>query len=121
MQAALSSFPEAAFSRQPPLTDCHLIDQDQATELTRLFKVFASETRIRLLHALVREGEVRVSDLAERVEMRPQAVSNQLQRLVDRGILGSRREGNNIFYHIADPCVPMLLQHGLCLIECCPE
>ncbi len=37
--------------------------------------------------------------------MRPQAVSNQLQRLLDRGILGSRREGNSIIYRIVDPCV----------------
>ena len=109
------------FSQQPPVEECPLIDLDQAADLMRLFKVFANDTRLRLLHVLVREGEVRVSDLAERVAMKPQAVSNQLQRLVDRGILGSRREGNSILYRIVDPCVPVLLERGLCLIECCPE
>ena len=121
MAKVVSPSIEESFSRQPPVADCPLIDRDQAAELTQLFKVFANDTRLRLLHVLVREGEVRVSDLAERVEMKPQAVSNQLQRLVDRGILGSRRDGNNIFYRIADPCVPILLERGLCLIECCPE
>lgn len=87
----------------------------------RLFKVFANDTRLRLLHALVREGEICVSALAEAVELKPQTVSNQLQRLVDRGILGTRRDGSNIYYRVIDPCVPVLLERGLCLIECCPE
>ena len=87
----------------------------------RLFKVFANDTRLRLLHALVRNDELCVGELADAVEMKPQAVSNQLQRLVDRSIIGSRRDGINIFYRIIDPCVSVLLERGLCLIECCPE
>lgn len=94
-----------------------LITAGKARDLANLFKVFANETRLRLLHALVRAGELRVTDLAETVGMRPQAVSNQLQRLADKGIVGSRRNGNNIFYSIADPCVPALLDQGLCLLE----
>ena len=119
--ASRSASDLSQFTRQPPVENFPLIDREQAADLMRLFKVFASDTRLRLLHVLVREGEVCVTDLAEAVEMKPQAVSNQLQRLVDRGILGSRRDGNNIFYRIADPCVPILLERGLCLIECCPE
>jgi len=69
----------------------------------------------------VREDELCVSDLAGAVEMKPQAVSNQLQRLVDRGIVGSRRSGINMYYRVIDPCVSVLLERGLCLIECCPE
>jgi DNA-binding transcriptional ArsR family regulator len=49
--------------------------------------------------------------------MKPQAVSNQLQRLLDRGILACRREGNFIHYRIADRCVTGLLDLGLCLME----
>lgn len=86
-----------------------------------LFKIFANDTRLRLLHALTHEPELCVSDLAAAVEMKPQAVSNQLQRLVDRGILASRRGGNNVHYRIVDPCVPVLLERGLCLISCHPE
>lgn len=106
---------------QPPVDQRPLIDGQQAQMLTRLFKTFANETRLRLLHALVRNDELCVGDLAEAVNMKPQAVSNQLQRLVDRGMLATRREGSNIFYRVVDACVPVLLEHGLCLIECCPE
>ena len=41
----------------------------------------------------VKGGEVSPSGLAEKLAMKPQAVSNQLQRLSDRGIVQTRREG----------------------------
>jgi len=99
----------------PPLKDRPFLTVEQAQQLAVLFKNFANDTRLRLLHALVREGEMCVTDLGEALEMKPQAVSNQLQRLVDRGILASRRDGNNVYYRIVDPCVPILLERGLCL------
>jgi len=82
-----------------------------------LFKVLASATRLRLLHALAREPEVCVSDLCAGVHMRPQAVSNQLRRLAALGIVDSRKEGSQVFYRISDPCVYDLLDRGLCLLE----
>ena len=94
-----------------------LIAPAQAAELTVLFKILAGDTRLRLLHALVRAEELCVSELAAAVGMTPQAVSNQLGRLVDRRILACRREGNNVYYRIIDPCVTSLLDLGLCLIE----
>jgi len=103
-----------------PLGGRPFLTESQAGQLAALFKNFANDTRLRLLHALVRGGEVCVTDLANTLSMKPQAVSNQLQRLVDRGILASRRNGNNVYYRIADPCVPILLERGLCLIECHP-
>jgi len=94
-----------------------LLDQDQAAELVRLYKVLANDTRLRILHAIERAGELSVTDLATEVGMKPQAVSNQLQRLADRRIVESRREGSRLFYRIADPCVPGLLDLGMCLLE----
>ena len=58
-----------------------------------------------------------MTELAGLVGMKPQAVSNQLQMLAHRGILGCRREGVHIIYHILDPCVVRLLDYGLCLNE----
>lgn len=49
--------------------------------------------------------------------MGPQAISNQLQRLADRRIVAARREGNRILYRVIDPCLPALLDLGLCLTE----
>jgi DNA-binding transcriptional ArsR family regulator len=89
----------------------------QAGGLASVFKVLANDTRLRLLHAVIRAEEICVTDLAAAVGMKPQAVSNQLQRLSDLGILASRREGNNIHYRLIDLCVRSLLDQGLCLME----
>jgi DNA-binding transcriptional ArsR family regulator len=102
---------------KPPLTERPLITREQATDLVEIYKVLANDTRLRLLHALACDGEVCVTDLAAAVGMRPQAVSNQLQRLLDRRIVAARRDGTRIYYRIADPCVPSLLDLGLCLLE----
>lgn len=101
----------------PPLAQRGLLTASQALELSRTFKLLSSETRLRLLHALERAGELSVAELAETIEMSPQAVSNQLQRLADRQILAARRDGNSIYYRIVDPCLPALLELGLCLTD----
>ena len=112
---------EAVPPLRPSIQKRDLLSAEQALALSRLFKVFSNDLRLRLLHALVREKELYVSELAEAVGMKPQAVSNQLQRLVDRGILAAKREGTNVCYSILDPCVPVLLERGVCLTQCCPE
>ena len=107
----------ATCAPKPALAARALIDARRASSLEGLFKVLANDTRLRLLHALAREKELCVLDLARRIGMKPQAVSNQLQRLVARRILASRRDGLQIFYRIVDPCVIELLDRGLCLLE----
>jgi DNA-binding transcriptional ArsR family regulator len=94
-----------------------LLSDPFAGGLEALFKVLANATRLRILHAVMRAGELCVTDLAAAVGMKPQAVSNQLQRLVDRGMVATRRNGTNIFYRIIDPCVVSLLDRGCCLLE----
>lgn len=117
MTTELSQPEPACCSPKPTLKERPLITPKQAAELMGLFKILANDTRLRILHALARAEELRVTDLAEAVAMTPQAISNHLQRLVDRGILGSRRDGNNVYYRIVDPCVTALLDQGLCLAE----
>lgn len=102
---------------QPKLCERPLISAEKAMKLSALFKIFSNDNRLRLLHALARAGEIRVIDLAAALDMKVQAVSNQLQRLADRGFIEARREGQNIFYHIKNPCLPSILEHGLCLLE----
>lgn len=99
------------------LKDRGLMTPIQAGGLAAVFKVLANDTRLRLLHALVRADEMCVTDLAAAVGMKPQAVSNQLQRLSDLGILSSRRDGNNIYYRVVDICVSGLLEQGWCLMD----
>lgn len=101
--------------QRPLLRDRPLLPASDAATLMGIFKVLANDTRLRLMHALIKSDELCVTDLAARVGMKPQAVSNQLQRLVDRGILGFRRNGNNIYYRVVDSCVVSILDLALCL------
>lgn len=102
---------------KPSLGERELLTPGQAVELVAIFKTLANDTRLRMLHALARTGEMCVSEMSDLLAMKPQAISNQLIRLADRGIVASRRHGNNIYYRIMDPCVIQLLDHGLCLSE----
>jgi DNA-binding transcriptional ArsR family regulator len=92
------------------------ITPEKAGELEDLFKILANDTRLRLLHTLARVEEMCVCDLSACMEMTPQAVSNQLQRLADRGIVATRRSGNMIYYRVIDECVIGLLQKAMCLL-----
>ncbi|MEX2539984.1 MAG: metalloregulator ArsR/SmtB family transcription factor [Actinomycetota bacterium] len=94
-----------------------LFDGETAERLEALFKVLANGSRLRMVHAIHRAGELSVNELAEIVGMSTQAVSNQLQRLADRGVLRARRNGAHVHYRIVDPCVPALMDRGVCLIE----
>jgi DNA-binding transcriptional ArsR family regulator len=93
-----------------------LSDAD-AADLTRLFKALTNPGRVQILHTLALADELSVGDLAEAAGMSAQATSNQLVRLVDQGFLASTRDGARVLYRIADPCIPELLDLGLCLID----
>lgn len=107
----------AACPPKPALSERRLLSLAQGRDLAVLFKVLANGTRLRLLHALVKEEGLGVNALAASVKMKAQAVSNQLQRLTAQGIVEARRNGNQMLYRIVDPCVPALLDQGLCLAE----
>ena len=94
-----------------------LMTPRQAIDVEALFAVLANDTRLRLLHQISKSVEATTTELAEALGMKAQAVSNQLQRLQDKGIVDRRRDGNNVFYQIVDNCVVILLERGLCLIE----
>ena len=102
---------KSALATRPLLS----IRQAQALEST--FKMLANTTRLRMLHALACDDELCVGELADKLGMKPQAVSNQLQRLADRGIVEAERNGLQIRYSILDPCVLTLLEQGWCLAE----
>jgi len=100
------------------LEDRPLLTGKQTDALSSLFKVLSNDTRLRLLHVLTREEEMCVSDIVDAIEMKPQAVSNQLKQLEARNIVGSRKDGLQVFYRIADPCVVSVLDYALCSAEC---
>ncbi len=112
---------KTVFDGCPPtseLSDHPLLNDDQALSLEKTFKMLANSTRLRILHVLAKEQEICVSDLAKALDMNATAVSNQLQRMTDWGVLTSKREGLRIFYRIIDPCVISVVNYAWCLTQC---
>jgi DNA-binding transcriptional ArsR family regulator len=101
----------------PSLSEPPLLRAETAAELAALFETLANDTRLRVLHVMVQGAESSTTQLAIRVGMKPQAISNQLKRLADRRIVERRREGNQVYYRIVDPCVIDLLERGLWLLQ----
>jgi ArsR family transcriptional regulator len=65
-------------------------------------QTLASPIRLEILHRL-RDGEKRVSELAELTELNQANVSQHLSVLRAKGIVVTRRDGTNIYYRIASP------------------
>jgi len=57
--------------------------------------------RIRLLDRL-RDGEATVGDLAVAIGASQQNVSKHLSMLADAGVVARRKDGNHVYYRIAD-------------------
>src|SRR5215831_15234333 len=87
---------------KPRLTARPLLSTTQAGGLERTFKVLANATRLRLLHVLAKRPGLSVTALAETLGMKP---PNQLQRLVDKGVLSNIRNGTSVHYRIIDSCI----------------
>jgi DNA-binding transcriptional ArsR family regulator len=105
-------------SSSTDLSEHALLNEEQAVSLENTFKILANSNRVRMLHALVIEKEMCVSDLAQLLNLNTTAVSNQLQRLSDRGIVASRRDGLKIIYRILDPCAISVMNYAWCLTQC---
>jgi DNA-binding transcriptional ArsR family regulator len=82
--------------------------QETAQEVAELMKVLAHPKRLLTLCLLV-EGEQSVGELARLLDMREQAMSQQLALLRKDGLVTTRREGQTIYYALARGDLALLL------------
>ena len=79
----------------------------------RIFSALADRTRLRLLCALLRSRESRVTDLADSLGCSLSALSHQLSKMRDRRIVTARREGRVVWYALSDDHVATVLRQAL--------
>ncbi len=72
--------------------------------IARRFRMLGEPFRLRLLQVL-EPGERTVGDLVIALDGNQPNVSKHLQMLHDAGIVSRRREGNSVYYGIADPMI----------------
>jgi DNA-binding transcriptional ArsR family regulator len=77
-----------------------------------LLKALAVEARLKILWALL-HGEHSVNELADHLGVNAPAVSQNLARLRELGIVTSRRQGNFHFYSCDHPHVRALATEAL--------
>lgn len=65
-------------------------------------KVFSHAKRLELINIL-REKEMSAGKLGERLGLTPANLSQHLTMMRERHILASRKEGNVVYYRIANP------------------
>ncbi|MHC5010398.1 MAG: ArsR/SmtB family transcription factor [Planctomycetota bacterium] len=82
-----------------------------------IFRAFADETRLRILH-LVRTEEMCVGDIVAVLELPQPTVSRHLSHLRQAGLVTARKHGLWRYYRLAAPTTP-LQEHLLdCLGTC---
>ena len=88
------------------------LPSEEVVRLSTLYKALGDPTRLQLLLGL-RGGEMCVCDLAALAEVSESALSHQLRKLRDWGLVRNRREGQILFYSLDDDCIARLLDVGL--------
>jgi DNA-binding transcriptional ArsR family regulator len=81
---------------------------DLARFKTEFFKALAHPLRIAVIDEL-RDGEIGVNELCERLGVEQSALSQQLSVLRSRNIVNSRKDGLNVYYSVRDKAVFKLL------------
>ncbi len=74
-----------------------------ARPIDRLFKAFADETRLRILHLLTEKEELCVCDIVDILGMGQSKVSRHLAYLRNAGLVMDRKDGLWSYYSLAKP------------------
>ncbi|MEM9036720.1 MAG: metalloregulator ArsR/SmtB family transcription factor [Actinomycetota bacterium] len=64
--------------------------------------LLASASRLRIVHALLHESPLAVSELAELADLSLSATSQHLNRMRRAGVLKATKDGVNVRYELAD-------------------
>lgn len=80
------------------------------TELVKLFKALADETRLKIAYALTIQEELCVCDVSEIIGSSVATASHHLRFLKDLSLAKSRRKGKLVYYSLADHHVNELVK-----------
>jgi DNA-binding transcriptional ArsR family regulator len=74
-----------------------------------LLRALANERRLMVLCKLLEGGEQSVGTLARAAKLSQSATSQHLAKMRDEGLVDFRREGQTLWYRIAEPRTQLLL------------
>jgi ArsR family transcriptional regulator len=83
--------------------------QDQANQVAEILQTLANGRRLFVLCKLQELGEANVTALAAAAQLSQSALSQHLAKLRAEGLVTFKRDGQTLWYRIADPRVEDLL------------
>ena len=92
------------------------ITTEMNRSLAEMFKVFADETRLRIICSLLNE-ELCVCDLCELLNLNQSTVSHQLQILRTSKLVKYRKEGEQVYYTLEDEHIDAILRMAIAHIK----
>lgn len=84
------------------------MDHDTAERVADVLKAVAHPSRLQIVELLV-PGEMSVGEIVKAVGEKQSITSQHLNMMKDKGVLGRRRDGAKVYYHIENKNVIELL------------
>ncbi len=81
-------------------TESPQLSEELEKDLVQVFKLLSDETRLRILLYLMRESELHVTALCDKLGQSQPAVSHHLALLRVAGLIEARRDGKHNYYHV---------------------
>ena len=111
--------------------DCHAVNEDLVrqvlkdmpeeavfSQLANFYKIIGDGTRCKLLWAL-QGRQMCVCDLASLLSMTKSAISHQLRKLREFGVVKCRREGKEVYYSLDDDHIAQIFALTMTRVKEC--
>ena len=79
----------------------------------RRFRILSEPVRLMILNQLNSFGEMNVQDIVDATGQKQANVSKHLSQMFEAGVVGRRRNGQSVYYFVADPTIS-----AICLLVC---
>lgn len=107
-----------SYTKIGEIMDKSIFSSDEKMEkLTKNIKILGDTSRLKIIMFLF-DGEKCVGEISEKVGLSQSATSHQLRILKDSNILKCKKEGNLIYYSIADNHVCVLVKTLIEHLDC---
>lgn len=88
------------------------LDEHTAAHVAELFRAFSDTSRVRIMSVLL-HGEMNVSALSQAVGISESAVSHHMRGLRQMRMVGTRKDGKEVYYRVEDEHIIHLFQQGV--------
>ncbi len=87
------------------------IDRKKLEKAAYVLKCIAHPVRISIIDLLQQQERLTVSTLQDALQIEQSLLSHHLTNMRDKGVVGTQREGKNVYYFLIDAAVPDLISY----------